>query len=77
MAGYTLDNWQQLEHDLRNQILPIEATLVDTTPFGQMYEIRANLIGPNGVVLTARTFWMIEAETGQTKFITMYPERSE
>jgi len=47
-AGYTLENWQVLETDLRNQILSEDAIHVEITEFGQMYEIRAILIGPNG-----------------------------
>jgi len=40
-AGYTLDNWQQLEIDLRMQVLPLEATWVESTLYGHMYEIRS------------------------------------
>jgi hypothetical protein len=36
-AGYGLDNWQQLESDLREQILPLEATLIEETDFGVKY----------------------------------------
>ena len=28
-AGYTLDNWEQLEQDLRQQVLPHDATLIE------------------------------------------------
>ena len=74
-AGYTLENWQILENDLRLQILPLEATVIDTTQYGQMYEICGNLLGPNGNTLVAVTIWMTEATTGVTKFITMYPDK--
>jgi len=65
-----------LEINLRNQILPLDATWVESTLYGHMYEIRSQLRGPNGLTLMVRTFWMTEIETGQTKFITLYPERS-
>ena len=58
-AGYTLENWQVLENDLRNQILSSDATLIENTEYGQMYEIRRKLIGPNGnslPVLISRLF---------------------
>ena len=74
-AGYTLENWQVLENDLRNQILSSDATLIENTEYGQMYEIRRKLIGPNGNSLPVCTIWMTETATGNTKFITMYPDR--
>ena len=74
-AGYTLENWQVLENDLRNQILSVDATSTENTVYGQMYEIKRNLIGPNGKSLPVCTIWMTETATGNTKFITMYPDK--
>jgi hypothetical protein len=76
-AGYTLDNWQVLETDLRNQILSIDAAPIERTEYGWMYEINGQLVGPNGKILSVRTIWMTERATGDTKFITMYPAREE
>jgi hypothetical protein len=75
-AGYVQENWQQLEADLRNQILPLEAARSDEpNQFGDVYEIRGILSGTNGVNLAVVTIWMIEYETQQTKFITLYPDK--
>ena len=74
-AGYTLENWRLLENDLRNQILSLDAILIENTRYGQMYEIKGKLTGPNGKSLTVCTMWMAENETGNTKFITMYPDK--
>jgi len=74
-AGYTLDNWMILEKDLREQILSINATPLENTEYGQLYEIRGKLVGPNGESLVACTIWMMEGITGKTKFITMYPNK--
>ncbi len=74
-AGYTLENWQVLEKDLRNQILSVDAALTENTEYGQMYEIKRKLIGPNGKNLPVCTIWMTETATGNTKFITMYPDK--
>jgi hypothetical protein len=41
----------------------------------RMYEIKGKLTGPNGKSLTVCTIWMTENETGNTKFITMYPNK--
>lgn len=59
-ADYNLDNWQQLETDLREQILPLEAVLTEKTRFGDKYQIRGSLTGANGVSLPVVTIWMIE-----------------
>ncbi len=74
-AGYSLDHWQVLENDLRDQILSCDATLIENTEYGKMYEIRGNLIGPNGKHLPVCTIWLTETSTGNTKFITLYPDK--
>lgn len=75
-AGYSLENWQQLETDLRNQILTLDSVpSVEPNRFGDVYEIRGVLTGVNGVSLEVLTIWMKEYETGQTKFITLYPNK--
>ena len=74
-AGYALENWQQLEQDLRKQILPLGAIPKKATRFGQTYEIRGTLCGPNNRILQVVTVWMTEWETGSTKFITLFPNK--
>jgi hypothetical protein len=76
-AGYTIKNWQLLEKDLRRQIISLDAIPTENTRYGQMYEIKGNLIGPNGKTLSVCTIWMTETATGDTKFITMYPQKGE
>ena len=77
-AGYGLGNWTQLETDLRNQILSLEAVpSSESNRLGKVYEIRGNLVGPNGLSLAIWTIWMVEFETGVTKFITLYPDRRD
>ncbi len=74
-AGYALDNWQQLEQDIRQQILSKEAIPIEQTRYGEYFEIRAPLSGPNRVALNVSTVWMKESSSGVTKFITLYPDR--
>jgi hypothetical protein len=75
-AGYSQENWQQLEADLRNQILTLDAVPSDEpNRFGDVYEIRGILSGPNGIELAVITIWMVEYETSKTKFITLYPDK--
>jgi len=74
-AGYILKNWKKLEKDLRKQILSIDATPTENTEYGQMYEIKGKLLGPNGNSLAICTIWMKEFATQEIKFITMYPDK--
>ena len=74
-AGYKIENWQQLENDIREQILPLEAVFIEKTRYGDIFEIRENLIGPNGKTLKVVTIWMSEHNTKITKFITLFPDK--
>ncbi len=76
-AGYSAENWQVLENDLRKQILSLDAQLSEITPYGQTYEIIGNLTGVNGKTIAVHTIWMTETATKITKFITLYPEKGE
>jgi len=51
-AGYTENNANLLEQDIRKQLLSREAELEETTEYGDMYSIAGPLIGPNGTTLT-------------------------
>ncbi len=74
-GGYTIENADQLLHDLRTQPLLLDATPLHSTEFGQFYEIRSPLVGPNDVTLQIRSIWMKENVSGVTKFITLIPEK--
>jgi hypothetical protein len=74
-AGYTAANPERLSNDLRTQVLSQDAVLLERTKFGQLYEIRALLVGPNGVTVRIRSIWMKEHLSGATKFITLMPDR--
>jgi hypothetical protein len=74
-AGYTKANPEQLRRDLRQQLLPLDAAPLASRGYGEMYEIRGILRGPNGVGLSVRTIWMRERATGVVKFITLVPLR--
>lgn len=76
LAGYDLSNPDQLDNDLREQLLPNEAVSAGATAFGEKYVIRGILTGPNGRSLRVFSVWMLEKPSGITKFITLYPDRS-
>jgi hypothetical protein len=75
LAGYTLENPDQLMNDLRTQLLPLEAEFFDQTEYGAKYQIRGTLAGPNGRVLRVLSIWMKEDATGVTKFVTLFADK--
>jgi len=75
MAGYTIDNSPQLIEDLKAQMLVHDAILIDSNIYGDKYQIRGILKGPNGKKLDVISVWMNESTTGQWKFITLFPAR--
>ena len=75
-AGYTLENADRLMTDIRSQLLPLEAEFVDQTEYGPKYRVRGTLIGPNGRTLLVITIWMTDHATGQTRFVTLYPDKT-
>jgi hypothetical protein len=74
-AGYTLENWQQLEQGIRNQILSQPAEFLETTRYGRKYCIHDTLQGVNKVEISVLTIWMVTQDT--TRFVTLVPNRGE
>ena len=72
-AGYTLENWQQLEQDLRKQVLSLKAIPTTKTRYGQKYVIFGVLVGVNGVNLRVKTIWIVRNNT--TRFVTLFPDK--
>jgi hypothetical protein len=74
--GYTAENADRLADDLRSQLLSLDAELDEATEYGKKYLIVGTLTGPNDRKSSVVSVWMIEAATGATKFITLYPARN-
>lgn len=53
----------------------MDASPLESNQFGQYYEMRGILTGPNGVELAVRTISMTEHLSGVTKFITLIPDQ--
>jgi hypothetical protein len=71
--GYTVQNWRQLEVDIRSG-LETEVDVVRTTKYRAHYEIRMTLQTPVGMPLTLRTIWQIDDGTDVPRLITLYPD---
>lgn len=75
LAGYTAADADRLLRDIREQLLPLEAEFHEQTEYGPKYRIRGTLTGPNGRALRVLTIWMKEDATGDTKFVTLLPDK--
>ncbi len=71
--GYSLDQWQRLEADLRAQHLIVDVDRIVDSDYGPRYEIVAALVGPAGRSVVFRSVWQIDTGSVVPRLITMYP----
>lgn len=72
--GYSLDNWHQLEADIRSFHLSADVNVVKETAYGTRYEVSAYLLTPIGRPLLVRTVWQIDMGTDFPRLITLVPD---
>jgi hypothetical protein len=72
--GYSVEQCQQLEGDIRHMHLSEEVVAVRQTLWGVRYEIVAPLTAPLGDTVMFRSVWQIDLGTDVPRLITMYPE---
>jgi hypothetical protein len=70
--GYTPDDWQLLESDIR-RLLREDAEKVEDTVYGRKYVVRATLTGPAGSAKVV-TVWILPSDEDCPRLITAYPE---
>ena len=75
IAGYTLATWEVLRRDLHDLARFHEVTDTLTSPYGIKHEIRGALTGPDGQTLRVVTVWITLEATGETRFVTLFPDR--
>ncbi len=68
--GYKIENWIELENDIRALVEINEAYLQRSTPFGDMYEVKGALRN-FGVV----TIWLLTIDSEKFRFITLFPDK--
>ena len=73
-CGYSRDNWQQLEVDIRRFHLNADVSRVRDTPYGKRYEIKASLMTPSGRALLVTTAWQIDIGKDYPRLITLVPD---
>ncbi len=76
MAGYSRENSERLLDDIRSQLLPLDALRIGPFDYGVKYAIRGVLSCPNGRSLRVFSIWANLKSTGETRFITLYPDPS-
>ena len=77
LAGYTLANWETLEKDIRSAIQQYEAFEGRPNPYGTVYEVEAKWMTPRGREISVRMIWIRLNLTGETTFVTLYPNEEE
>ena len=73
LAGYTREEYWELMRDIREQLLPDEASYQERNEFGKYYILKGRLRGPNGRTLGVRTIWLREV-SGGIRFLTLFPD---
>jgi hypothetical protein len=71
--GYSAEDWQTLERDLREQFLSQNATKMDESHYGQKFVIEGPLMGPTGETVQIVTVWVILKGESIPRFVTAYP----
>ncbi len=75
-AGYTFVESERLLSDLRDLLLSQDAEIVGPFEYGIKYAIRGILRGPNGIHLRVVSYWATIKASGQTRFLTLYPDHT-
>ena len=74
LAGYSKEEYWELIRDIREQILPAEASFQYDRGYGPVFEHRGTLRGTNGVLLAIRTYW-IRNLSDEIRFVTLVPDK--
>ena len=75
IAGYTLGTWEVLARDLHDLAKTYEISDKAISPYGIKWEVQGSLTGPNGQGLYVVTVWMALEPSGETRFVTLFPDK--
>lgn len=71
--GYSASQWERLRSDLLLIARTSEATPGQESPYGQKYETRATLTGPNGPSAEIVAVWIVKTGDLIPRFVTAFP----
>lgn len=74
--GYTDANWEELDADLRSQILPMDAEEVEANQYVRKFVIRGRLKGPSGLEASIVSLWGIDRGKDFPRLLTAYPDKA-
>jgi len=72
--GYSRDDWQRFEADIRKLIEATDAEQVPSAAHGHKYVVAGTLEGPAGRPRRIRTVWIVRLGERVPRLITAYPE---
>jgi hypothetical protein len=75
IAGYTVATWEILARDLHDLAKTHGISDMAISPYGIKWEVPGTLTGPNGQVLYVVTIWITLEASGETRFVTLFPDR--
>ena len=75
IAGYTLGTWEVLARDLHDLAKTHEISDKAISPYGIKWEVQGSLTGPNGQILYVVTVWITLETSGETRFVTLFPDK--
>ena len=71
--GYSIENWEIFERNLRELILSKEVTKIEESQFGQKFIVEGPLEGPSGETMQVVSVWVILKGESLRRFVTVYP----
>jgi hypothetical protein len=71
--GYSVASWQSLAEDLKAHAMFNEAVANPSNDYGQKYEVRGRLEGPNGKAATLVSVWIVLRGENHPRFVTAFP----
>ena len=72
-AGFGVENWRDLEAQLRELAVREDAVLGETGRYGDKYLLSGILTGPKGHTLEVTTVWIVPQGGGHPRLVTVYP----
>ena len=71
--GFTPENWEPLDLELRSLVLENMAELGEQTSFGQKYIVRGRIKTPRGKTANIVTVWIVLKGEQAPRLVTLYP----
>ena len=71
--GYSTENWEIFEQQLRELVLSENVSKIENTHYGQKFIVGGQLGSPIGKKVQVITVWIILKGENVPKFVTAYP----